>query len=300
MKDRECSIVRDLIPLYVENITSDDTRKFLDEHLSHCAECKNELELSQTDISIKGAYTGKDSGVEVIKRIGFDIKRKRVFTGIISAVISAIVVILLVAYLTAPEYLPYNESLDVISIKDNNGYVTLSFTGEYKIYQNEQGVYNISIYNTIWNKFFNIEKKQNITLNSNGENVKSIYYVSNGGQEDKVIYGSNPINDGGLVTLPRLFLNYYLVIAILFAIALAMLLVIFRKKEKTKAIITKILLIPISYIASHIMITGWDGSSYSATRDFYLILILFIPIYSIFYILYRRNMLLLDKGKSDA
>ena len=289
MKNRECSIVRDILPLYVENVISDDTKQFVDEHLSHCTECKNELELSQTDIPVKKKCSEKDSGIEVIKKIGLDIKKKRVFTGILSAVISTIVVILSFAYLTAPEYLPYAESFDIISVKDNNGCVTLSFTGEYEIYQSEQGVFDISIYNTIWNKLFNIEKKQDITVNPNGETVNTIYYVSNGGQEDEVIYGRNPINNGGVMTLPRLFLNYYFVTAIIFALVLAMLVVIFRKKEKVKALIVKILFIPISYIVSHIMIKGWNATSYSAVRDFYLILLLVIPIYSLFYILYKKK-----------
>jgi hypothetical protein len=289
MKNRECSIVRDILPLYVENVISDDTKQFVDEHLSHCAECKNELELSQTDIPVKKICSEKDSGVEVIKKIGLVIKKKRVFTGILSAVISAIIVILSFAYLTAPKYLPYAESFDIISVKDNNGCVTLSFTGEYEIYQREQGVYDISIYNTIWNKLFNIEKKQDITVNPNGETVNTIYYVSNGGQEDKVIYGRNPINNGGVMTLPRLVLNYYITTAVLITLILAVLFLIFRKKEKVKTIIVNILFIPVSYIVSHIMITGLNATSYSATRDFYLILLLVIPIYSLFYILYKKK-----------
>ena len=76
--------------------------------------------------------------------------------------------------------------------------------------------------------------------------------MSNGGQEDEVIYGRNPINNGGVVTLPRLVLNYYFVTAILFALVLAILVVIFRKKEKVKN--SKNIIIPISYILSHIMI----------------------------------------------
>ncbi len=289
MKNRECSIVRDILPLYVENVISDDTKQFVDEHLSHCAECKNELELSQTDIPVRENCSEKDSGVEVIKKIRLDIKKKRVFTGILSAVLSTIVVILLFAFLTAPEYLPYTEPFDIISVKDNNGYITLSFTGEYEIYQIEQGVYGISIYNTIWNELFNIEKKRDITVNPNGETVNTIYYVSNDGQEDKVIYGRNPVNNGGVVTLPRLVLNYYFVTAILFALVLAMLVAIFRKKEKVKAIMINILFIPISYIVSHMMIKGWNATSYSATRDFYLILLLVIPIYFLFYILYKKK-----------
>ncbi len=289
MKNRECSIIRDILPLYVENVISDDTRQFVDEHLSHCAECKNELELSQTDMPVKNFCLEPDSGAGVIKKIGLDIKKKRVFTGILSAVISAIVVVLSFAYLTAPKYLPYAESFDIISVKDNNGCVTLSFTGEYEIYQREQGVYVISIYNTIWNRLFDIEKKHDIAVNPNGETVNTIYYVSNGGQEDKVIYGRNPINNGGVMTLPRLFLNYYITTAVLIALILAVLFLTFRKKEKVKAIIVNILFIPISYIVSHIMITGLNATSYSATRDFYLILLLVIPIYSLFYVIYKKK-----------
>jgi len=148
---------------------------------------------------------------------------------------------------------------------------------------------NISIYNTIWNKLFSIEKKQDITVNPNGETVNTIYYVSNGGQEDKVIYGRNPINNGGVMTLPRLFLNYYFVTAILLALILSTLVIIFRKKEKVKAIIVKILFIPISYIVSHIMIEGWNATSYSATRDFYLILLLVILFILYFIFCIKRN-----------
>ena len=36
----ECGIVRDLLPLYIENMVSEDSREFIEEHLSRCAECK--------------------------------------------------------------------------------------------------------------------------------------------------------------------------------------------------------------------------------------------------------------------
>ena len=39
----ECSIVRDLLPLYVENLVSTETAQDIDEHLRGCAECQAEL-----------------------------------------------------------------------------------------------------------------------------------------------------------------------------------------------------------------------------------------------------------------
>lgn len=41
---KECSIVRDLLPLYFENMVSEDTAKFVKEHLENCSDCVAELE----------------------------------------------------------------------------------------------------------------------------------------------------------------------------------------------------------------------------------------------------------------
>ncbi|MBQ2755397.1 MAG: zf-HC2 domain-containing protein, partial [Oscillospiraceae bacterium] len=38
----ECSIVRDILPLYVEDMVSADTSAFVEEHLEKCAECREE------------------------------------------------------------------------------------------------------------------------------------------------------------------------------------------------------------------------------------------------------------------
>ena len=89
--------------------------------------------------------------------------------------------------------------------------------------------------------------------------------------------------------MPRLFLNYYITLDMLITFVLVVFFLIFRKKEKVKAIIVKILFVPVSYFVSHVMITGFNATSYSATRDFYLILLLVIPIYSLFYILYEKK-----------
>lgn len=287
--ESKCNIIRDILPLYVENMVSDDTRQFVDEHLSQCQECKQELEQIKLNIPLEEKYQDTNTPATVLKRIGLDIKKKRIFTGVLSATISAIILILLFAHLTAPQYLSYTESLNLITVNENNGIVSLSLSGEYRISQREQGVYDISIYNTQWNKLFNETRKQTITVNPNGDNVRTIYYVSNGGQEDRVIYGENPNINGGVITLPRLVLNYYFILSILAVLVLFVFCFVFRKKEKVKDIMVKILFMPISYVISHIMIKGFNAVSYTFNRDFYFILFLTIPIYLLFYTLYKRK-----------
>lgn len=39
----ECSVVRDLLPLYVEDMVSTETAQYINEHLKNCNECQAEL-----------------------------------------------------------------------------------------------------------------------------------------------------------------------------------------------------------------------------------------------------------------
>ncbi len=39
-----CSVVRDLLPLYAEEMIEEETRALVDEHLEECSECSTRLE----------------------------------------------------------------------------------------------------------------------------------------------------------------------------------------------------------------------------------------------------------------
>ena len=38
-----CSVIRDILPLYVENMVSEDTKEIVEEHIKDCEECKKNL-----------------------------------------------------------------------------------------------------------------------------------------------------------------------------------------------------------------------------------------------------------------
>lgn len=40
----ECNIIRDILPLYIDEMVSEDTVSFVEEHLEKCAACRTELE----------------------------------------------------------------------------------------------------------------------------------------------------------------------------------------------------------------------------------------------------------------
>lgn len=54
MKKQECDIVKDLMPSYVDNICSEASRLWIEEHMADCEECRRTLKLlKNTEISAK-------------------------------------------------------------------------------------------------------------------------------------------------------------------------------------------------------------------------------------------------------
>ena len=39
-----CGVIRDLLPLYAENLAGEESKKLVEEHLSECEPCQQELE----------------------------------------------------------------------------------------------------------------------------------------------------------------------------------------------------------------------------------------------------------------
>ena len=56
----ECSIVRDVLPLYLEKMVSEDTVAFVEEHLKSCSECAGELEAMKAGKRIDEAAAPQD------------------------------------------------------------------------------------------------------------------------------------------------------------------------------------------------------------------------------------------------
>ena len=121
--------------------------------------------------------------------------------------------------------------------------------------------------------------RQYLTIEPEEGKDTVIRYVQNNGQEDVVLYSELPQSSGGVMTLPRLVLNYYLVIAGFVFIVLLILRIVLRKKEGAKQILEKLMLLPISYILGHFAV-GVGGMTYSLRRDFSLIILAAMLIFS--------------------
>ena len=51
MKEKNCKVIQDLLPSYIDKLTSDETNKYIEEHLSNCVDCSNVLNNMQEELN---------------------------------------------------------------------------------------------------------------------------------------------------------------------------------------------------------------------------------------------------------
>lgn len=64
MNKKDCSIVRDLLPNYVEELVSKDTKKFVENHINNCLDCNTVLTAMQTGKKEKVITEKKEEQIE--------------------------------------------------------------------------------------------------------------------------------------------------------------------------------------------------------------------------------------------
>lgn len=278
----ECNIIRDILPLYAEDIASHDTAEFVEEHLKTCSECRKEYERMQEPEAIPtNSYT-----VPLVK-----LKRKMRAKKIQTVVFTAILVIALLvsafAVMSAPEYFPY--SSDLLSITENaDKSITITFDEKVTNYHcnfyltpaaEDQYYYSIEAWSSLWDRWFSNRGVQSTTIQPEGDLPFTVYYVSNNNEEDVCIYGKSLVDNGGVITLPRLTLGYYLILAVICFGGLLVVWFAIRRKANIKIWVERIMLYPVSYVIGHFAVLGFNSISYSMQRDFLLIIFISILLY---------------------
>jgi hypothetical protein len=279
-----CNIIRDISPLYFENMASDDSCAMLEEHIDQCDECRNYLDEMKAS-----SNPPVDTDISPLLKIKSTLRKQKIQTALFSMMLSVVIGVIAIAFLTAPEYIPFSE--ESVSINEiGNGLVIAKFEdivsgydiNSYPTDDNTGYVYHITTWDSIWNRNIEISRTNNTILNPNDENVAAVYYYLTDGSEDILIYGKDNNPGGGIVTLPRLFLSYYSLIAMILAAICGLIMALFRSNIKVINLTMKILFLPVSYLLGQLIIKGFTTSSYTATRDFYAILLIGFPLYIAF------------------
>lgn len=289
----ECNIIRDLLPLYAENMVSSDTSDFVEEHLKNCESCRKEFERTK-----ELQPTQEISDAAPLIKLSRKMKVKKIQTIALTAVFVIALFISAFAVLDAPIYLPYSDGIVTLEQLDDKG-LLLTFDEEVtdfdcSVYEDPDGdnLYycDIQAWTSLWDRWFSQGKgKLSTTVRAKNTDPIIAVYVPNDGSENVCIGKYDPNAEiridknvvyENTTILPRLSLGYYLILAVAALVMLGIVWFLTRGKAELHIWAERIGLYPVSYIISHYIVSGINWTSYSMPRDFSLIVFISILLYS--------------------
>lgn len=279
----QCNLIKDILPLYVEDMVSTDTQEFVNAHLEQCAECRAELERMRGSEKF---VPDIDTDIVPLKRIKKDLFIRRLQTIFFTAIIACAVVMIVFGVLTSPKFFPYSD--DLLNVVDNHsGEIIVTFDDRVtgytctKEFYEETGseVYRINAWTTTWDLYFSNRGNQNVVIPSNDDSNIQIFFTQNNGSEDVLIYGESDNLPQAVITLPRQILLPYFLLAALALIVLVALRFLLKNKKTIIVWIDRAILLPISYMAAQLCTKGINFTTYSSQRDFCIIALVAILLY---------------------
>lgn len=268
----DCNIIKDLIPLYKEGISSKESKELVEEHIKTCKSCRDYYQsLNDDEVTNNQPLEFVSQSIEKNKK-----NRSRMIGSLVFSVL-----LIVFSFLTNPRQIDYDKELIKSSSTDDK--IIYEFRDDVtRIYADESigGEYGNTLY--IDGSYSYLDRilggeKQVLTLNKKDYNV--ILYNNNGNKAAKVMYDPNGYTtNSGSLSLPRLIFASYAKLAILlFLLGLILSFTIFRKWDKFKKI--RLVTLPLSYVIGTFLIKGYDLASFHPVRDLIFILITALAIY---------------------
>ena len=315
---KDCSIVQDLLPLYAEDMLREETKEFVDGHLAQCAACRAELDALKADVKPApvSAQPLRDLKRQLRrKKLTAVLLAVTLALTLATAGFAYLTAPQYLPYSEtewaisrSPSALADDGSA-ADGLSDLSGAESISVSllvpvsgAEVTNTQDPNSgktIYFITAWRTpldTWCGTFDVsdtgdhaQREANALLDALGEtesartlftldatNCTAIYYSPNNGQDDVLLCGSA---DGGIISLPRLALGYYVLLSFALLITLGIAFFLCRRKKIGK-VLGHLALIPASYLAGHLLVKGFTTTSYQMQRDFSLIVFAAVLIYS--------------------
>lgn len=194
-ENKECSIIRDLIPNYVEDLVSADTKEFIENHIKTCSECKQIVEEIKSE-KIKVNYSSNIEQSKELKYLKRYKRRKLLFKVILFVIIGIIVIIgafLLIKYkyttsIITNSYQKGQELKELNNYRLNIVEHTINYNidqenfynfdyyykdGKYKIVHNAEGI-NQEILNANTTYYGIVDSNKQIQIYDDSKEIKNI------------------------------------------------------------------------------------------------------------------------------
>lgn len=113
MKETKCTIIQDLLPLYADEVVSDDTKEMVELHLQQCIHCQKEYEVMKQEV-----YIPRQTETSMLKHIQRKWRNKKMMIAGTSIVVTAALLFGVFSYVFYYDtVIPYDEELVKIELQ---------------------------------------------------------------------------------------------------------------------------------------------------------------------------------------
>lgn len=282
MANINCEVIEDLLPIYVENMASPSSRELVEEHLATCEGCRLKEASMHGEMQLP-----PDTETKAISGISRRLFRKKVTVVVMTLLIILLLAVLCVVHLNSPIVIPYEDIEDSVQVdvsEDNRVFITMDNLGgssesEYSVGEDGSGVQFISLYTTRLKQLMKMtagtstfEVNRDGDRTTEGRSIRRVYYYPSAENGEAVcLYEDETAavsSSQGVVVLPRLVLNYYMVFAVILSLVGILVCVICRKQEKKFFPALKVTLIPVMYLVSSLIVLWNKDDIYNAQYYF--------------------------------
>lgn len=280
-----CDIIEDLLPLYAEELASEDSRALVEEHLADCSSCRAALS------TMKQATPPLPEDALPLANVQKTLKGRRWATAVLAAALVLAVALGVFSRLTEPIYLPYVEDSITLSEEQSGGFSWshADATG----YTIERGISYVDggssdVFLMAWQTPLDVMLGRTAGFISLPADADNIYYTmaSQDGtySETTLLWSRTGDNDWdgtsmGVEVMARLVLGYYVLIAFFTAAGLLLLRLVLRK-TKAAPVVRALFWLPVSYLLGHFCVKGINTMTFSPVRDFVFIVLIGAAIYA--------------------
>ncbi len=264
-----CGVIRDLLPLYVEDLASEETKQLLDEHLADCPDCREKLE------ELKQPATPEPDASEALRGVKKAIRRRRWQTALLAALLVFLPLFSLLARSIDKYALPWEKDLVRVESAED-GVLTLSYDGRVSAMESElctdpdtgKTTLLLQGWSSRWNDRQTLTPERGILTFSDIPDC--VFYGYGFRSPQKLLFGRSM--NGGAIILPRLALGFYLLLSLAAAAVLGLLWLILRKK-KAAPVLRALFFAALSYPIGHLLVKGTQTLSFFLPRDLAFILV---------------------------
>lgn len=117
--DKTCNIIRDVLPLYIDEVVCPDTREWVETHLADCPDCRRAMEDMRRETAIPA-----ETDIAALKKFKKHINCGRIIASVITALVMLAAIVSAAYWLCWVEVIRYDGSnIEVYESENGHGLV---------------------------------------------------------------------------------------------------------------------------------------------------------------------------------